>query len=71
MYEKEKTLILGASASLIPNNVCKISVEGKVYVGVAHRGELNIISPSAPEADPRSVLAKIGSSSSIVATIMQ
>ncbi|XP_068217768.1 WD repeat-containing protein 54-like [Palaemon carinicauda] len=71
MYEREKVLLLASSASMISNNVCRLSINAKTYTGVVHRGELNIVCPSAPETEPKRVVAHIGSSSSIVATIMQ
>ncbi|XP_066974749.1 WD repeat-containing protein 54-like [Macrobrachium rosenbergii] len=71
MYEREKAVLLASSASMISNNVCRLSMNGKMYAGVVHRGELNVVCPSAPDTEPRRVVAHIGSSSSIVATIMQ
>lgn len=61
--------MLKASASLIPNNVFTTKVEGKLYTGVVHKDQLNIVCPGSPESEPRLVMARNPSPTG--ATIMQ
>nr|XP_053637687.1 WD repeat-containing protein 54-like isoform X1 [Cherax quadricarinatus] len=71
MYEREKAVVLKSSASLIPNNVFRVKVDGKVYAGVVHKEEVNIVCPGSPETEPRLVMARMSSSSNTGITIMQ
>ncbi|XP_069981263.1 WD repeat-containing protein 54-like [Penaeus vannamei] len=69
MYEREKTVMLATSASLLPNNLCRVRRNGKVWAGVVHRDRLNIVCASDPEGEPRQIAANIGSS--VTANILQ
>ncbi|KAG7171530.1 WD repeat-containing protein 54-like [Homarus americanus] len=71
MYEREKTVLLKSSASLLPNNVCRVRMGGKMCAGVIHKEELNIVCPAVPEAEPRVVAAKVAPSATAGAVILQ
>ncbi|XP_050718564.1 WD repeat-containing protein 54-like isoform X1 [Eriocheir sinensis] len=72
MYERGTSVPLKSSASLFPNNLCRVRVNGTMYAGVAHKDEMNIVCPITSRDEPgRVVVAKMTSSAPSGATIMQ
>ncbi|KAK3861148.1 hypothetical protein Pcinc_032852 [Petrolisthes cinctipes] len=71
MYQREKLVVLKSSASLFPNNVSRVTVNGETYAGVVHKDQLNIVRPGTPEVEPRLVEAKVVTSTQSSLSIMQ
>ncbi|XP_071532416.1 WD repeat-containing protein 54-like [Panulirus ornatus] len=71
MYEREKTVLLRSSASLLPNNICRIFVNGEMYAGVLHKDEVNIVSVTTQEVETKLVVATGAVSSTTGVTVMQ
>ncbi|XP_045131912.1 WD repeat-containing protein 54-like [Portunus trituberculatus] len=71
MYAKEKTVPFKSTASLMPNNLSRVRMDGKIYAGVIHKQELNVVCTANTGEEPRVVVARMASSAPAGVTIMQ